>query len=118
MNGCELITNERRRQIEKKGWTSEHDDTHTGGELALAAVCYAAPRRIFIHETRHNGHAFTDPWPWWPGNDARFACGNNDRSNSPPRPGSYSDQERLDLLIKAGALIAAEIDRIQRAHHE
>lgn len=34
--------------------------------------------------------------------------------NSPPCPSTYSDEERVDLLVKAGALIAAEIDRLLR----
>lgn len=38
----ERIAAERTRQIEREGYTPEHDDTHDGGELALAAACYAA----------------------------------------------------------------------------
>ena len=38
----EDITAERKRQIEVEGWSSEHDDVHTGGEMALAAAAYAA----------------------------------------------------------------------------
>lgn len=34
--------------------------------------------------------------------------------NYPANPGTYTKKERLDLLVKAGALIAAEIDRINR----
>ena len=33
------IREERVRQIEKEGWTLEHDDSHTEGEMALAAAC-------------------------------------------------------------------------------
>jgi hypothetical protein len=40
--GIELIAAERKRQIEAKGWTYEHDDAHEEGELIAAAVCYAA----------------------------------------------------------------------------
>lgn len=32
---------ERRRQIEAEGWTPEHDDEHSNGELSDAAGCYA-----------------------------------------------------------------------------
>ncbi len=46
--GIELITAERKRQIEKEGWTPEHDAEHTDGSLALAAVCYAAPEQIYV----------------------------------------------------------------------
>ena len=34
---------ERRRQVEEKNWTPEHDDSHELGELGLAAALYAIP---------------------------------------------------------------------------
>lgn len=37
MTGVELIARERQEQIEKHGWTAEHDDAHGSGELAEAA---------------------------------------------------------------------------------
>lgn len=36
------IAEERVRQVEKEGWTTEHDDQHTQGEMTAAAACYAA----------------------------------------------------------------------------
>jgi len=85
------IATERKRQIEVKGWTAEHDDTHTNAEMAQAAVCYVMGRTRF-------GGAY-DPenlWPlewdtsWW-------------------KPGTYRRN-----LVKAAALIIAEIERIDR----
>lgn len=35
---------ERKRQIDKEGWTLEHDDQHTDGSLATAAAFYASPQ--------------------------------------------------------------------------
>ncbi|MFU1923053.1 ead/Ea22-like family protein, partial [Klebsiella pneumoniae] len=32
---------ERRRQITAEGWTPEHDDEHSHGQMARAAACYA-----------------------------------------------------------------------------
>ncbi|HHG5409119.1 TPA: hypothetical protein ACPWMT_005896, partial [Pseudomonas aeruginosa] len=32
---------ERRRQVEAEGWTPEHDDGHSHGQMARAAACYA-----------------------------------------------------------------------------
>ncbi|MFU6910709.1 hypothetical protein ACM76C_07900 [Pseudomonas aeruginosa] len=32
---------ERRRQVEAEGWTPEHDDEHSHGQMARAAACYA-----------------------------------------------------------------------------
>jgi hypothetical protein len=80
---------ERERQISTKGWTPEHDDVHDTGELARAAACYADPRIAFFTV----GGYFVWPWDstWW-------------------KP---SDRRRN--LIKAGALILAEVERFDRA---
>lgn len=119
MNGAELITVERKRQIEQEGWTPEHDDEHDEAELALAAVCYAAPVRLYRIREYSTGLQIQDPWPssWDDGWDKRFKYGERKQNpgNVPPTPETYTDSERIDLLVKAGALIAAEIDRLQRA---
>lgn len=93
MYGIEMIAEERRRQIEEEGWTAEHDEQHADGELAWAAVCYAAPRDVYKHEEFNGVHSFRDPWPWryW---DKR------------------EKHDRIRQLVIAGALIAAELDRL------
>ncbi|MDP8580202.1 hypothetical protein [Klebsiella pneumoniae] len=79
---------ERQRQVAAEGWTAERDDSYQNSELADAAACYA------IHA--HN-QGFSTPahWPWsttwW-------------KQTNPRRD-----------LVKAGALILAEIERIDRA---
>ena len=40
--GAQLIAEERERQI--TNWSSDHDDSHDGGELAKVAAGLAAPR--------------------------------------------------------------------------
>ena len=45
---------------------------------------------------------FSDPWPWW-GESASALCDEE-----------LSLLVRITLLSKAGALIAAEIDRLER----
>jgi hypothetical protein len=112
MNGIERIAAERKRQISAEGWTAEHDRQHDCGELALAAICYAAPIRIYRRADHAEGVNFCDPFPGW--RDKRFACGErrDNPGNVPPDPATYTPSERLDLLAKAGALIAAEMDRI------
>lgn len=115
--GVSLIAAERQRQVEKEGWTPEHDDEHESGELALAAACYASPIRIFEMDGGTAGYSFVDPWPWHSQYDKRYDCGEIEDETEEfdlPNPRSYSHDERLDLLIKAGALIAAEIDRLKR----
>jgi hypothetical protein len=113
--GIELITEERKRQIEVEGWTPEHDDEHTDRSLVRAAICFASPVRIY-EETDCN---FTDPWPefWADRWDKRQDLDERGEGDPLPDPVTFSDEKRVDLLTKAGALIAAEIDRIQRANN-
>lgn len=81
---------ERQRQQSVEGWMPEHDDEHCNGELAMAAVCY-------INETGTVNRNGCKPWGWpW---DASWWKPNARRRN----------------LVKAGALILAEIERIDRA---
>ena len=103
--GIELIAAERNRQIEEEGWTEEHDDTHDDGELAMAAACYAAPEKVFIEiyvDPKHLGKKYqrkkhyTDPFPWNKKYDKR------------------DKHDRIKQLSIAGALMAAELDRLLR----
>ncbi len=88
--GIELIAAERKRQIEVEGWTPEHDDKVSApGSLPMAAAAYA------LGES-HKGQFIIWPWDmsWWkPGKDI---------------------EGRIRDHTKAGALLAAEIDRLQR----
>jgi hypothetical protein len=88
--GVDLIAAERLRQVEAEGWTAEHDDEHTTGELATAAACYALPS---VHRRFDGGMP-----AFWP-----FEMG----------AWKPSPDDRIRELVKAGALIAAEIDRLQ-----
>ena len=115
--GIELIAAERKRQIEVEGWTPEHDDGHSSGELAMAAACYATTSLIYRRDDYANQMRFLDPWPWDDVYDRRYRMGSAKKNpgNVLPDPATYTDEETIDLLVKAGALIAAEIDRLQRA---
>lgn len=85
--GVQLIAAERKRQIEKEGWSEEHDKSHTGGTLCDAAICYAKTAQRKETETiPPSGWPFSSVW-WKP-------------------------KSRIRNLVRAGALIAAEIDRI------
>ncbi len=111
--GIELITKERIRQIRKEGFDSDHDDNHDGHELAYAAVCYAAPRPVFLISKSPYYLRFDDPWPdnWdmdvW---DKR----KRNRKGELIEGMLLPQKLRIRDLIKAGALIAAEIDRLIR----
>ena len=55
------IAAERRRQIEAEGWTPEHDDAHSDGQMATAAACYA----ISAHSPlRYKRIIMPSWWPW------------------------------------------------------
>jgi hypothetical protein len=92
MNGVERIAAEQKRQIEVKGFTAEHDDKWNCGEMATAAAYY-----VITEDQRHKvGRLANIMWSllddWWK-----------------PTP-----DNRIRELEKAGALIAAEIDRLLR----
>jgi hypothetical protein len=116
MNAIEMIERERQRQIEVEGWSPAHDDQHIGGELALAACCYASPCRLFMLKPAPSGFTLDDPWPWHRRYDKRYNCGQRGNGNrsEPPAALTYTHEQRLDLLVKAGALIVAEMDRLTR----
>ena len=96
MTGAELIAAERTRQVSGEGWTDDHDDEHGMGEMAAAAMCYAQLCvDEEISEVSIGSHFVQEWWPW-------------DREWWKPSPDSIRN------LTKAGALLAAEIDRLQR----
>lgn len=98
MSVIDEIANERRRQADHEGWTTGHDDGHVLGEMARAAACYALPVAIrgFVL-SQSLGSVLTVLWPstwndhWW------------------------KPKDRRRDLIRAAALIVAEIERIDRA---
>lgn len=100
MNGVELITAERARQIAHEGYVPEHDDEHVDRELADAARCYmaAATWAQFPNMPQPMSASARDtaaPWLW---------------AEADWKPSA----DPIRNLVKAGALIAAEIDRLQR----
>lgn len=95
--GVELISDERQRQIEKEGWTLAHDFFECPyGQLVDAAISYA-----LTEEERKKlcrlAKTDEDVPPTWPFEKAYWE----------PCP-----DDRIKELVKAGALIAAEIDRL------
>lgn len=102
------IAAERYRQIEQEGWTAEHDDRHQGGDLAKAGACYAyfggmlevvreVDMSIPIHQPKPDGSAIIviqRMWPW--------------------RWVDWKPKDRRRDLIRAAALIVAEIERLDR----
>jgi hypothetical protein len=119
LTGAELIARERRRQIVNERWTRAHDDEHSDESLALAAACDASPMRLYTRSEFGDAVHFNDAWPstWDQQWDKRRQYGDAFEADCGlADPSTYSHEQRIDLLVKAGALIAAEIDRLRRAH--
>lgn len=92
MTAIEDIAAERRRQIEVETWTVNHDDTHDTGEMARAAAAYALSAGPGSIE-RLSIIPRIWPWDWvW-----------------------FKPRDRRRDLVRAGALIVAEIERLDRA---
>jgi hypothetical protein len=95
--GVELIAEERQRQVEEEGWTPEHDDEHIQGMLAVVGGLYAIP-------------------PQW--RDVGGPAVSFDlvelMLQTPVARQWWNPKDRMRDLVRAGALIAAEIDRLQR----
>lgn len=89
------IAAERRRQIEAEGWDASHDDAHNIGELAQAGACYAMMplRRELDRSVNPRGD-----WPW---------------SREYWKP-----QDNRRDLVRSGALIVAELDKMDRRRRQ
>lgn len=97
------IIHERHRQIGEEGWDSEHDKSHSFGELSAAAACYALPEGLRTYEIVDcfGGNKFIlTPvnWPW---------AANAWKPQSPRRD-----------LVRAAALLIAEIERMDALESE
>ena len=112
--GARLIREERERQIGSEGFTFAHDDEHDNGQLATAAACYAAPFQLFQMNHGAEEIQFQDPWPFERRWDGRRRLANGYRADFRRVPTAITPKERIRELVKAGALLAAEIDRINR----
>lgn len=90
------VLNERLRQIDSEDFSHAHDDTHVGGELGMAAICYMLHSQNLPRENlRHCAlELLVNLWPWpehW-----------------------WKPRDRRRDLVKAAALILAEIERLDR----
>lgn len=86
--GADLIREERKRQIQEEGYDATFDRHHTPQVLARAAVSYALQNdgsKLIVD-------AGTQLWPW--------------------SPNVFKAKDQKRNLVRAGALIAAAIDRL------
>lgn len=97
MTPLEEIAAERKRQVESEGWSAEHDDKHDHGEMRNAAAAYAmtpSARQVSKLNMYHGDTIRDRIWPW-------------------SREWWKPKDHRRDL-VRAGALIIAEIERMNR----
>lgn len=94
-----LVAAERQRQITAEGYTAQHDDNHGAGELAAAAACFSLNAGVSLqcNPNHHPEHPYQF-WPW--------------------TVEHWKPRAPIEDLVRAGALILAEIERIQRAERD
>jgi hypothetical protein len=94
---AEDVFMERKRQVMAEGWSPQHDDEHDAGELAAAGAAYAfnAADQLYPHSQGDGNNEQPIVWPW----DSKWW--------KPKGP-------RRDL-VRAAALLIAEIERLDRA---
>lgn len=95
--GVTLILEERGRQLHVKGFDEDNDDDYVEGDLKQAAEAYIEASHYDGEQNGLMASELETAWPWTP---EWF------------KPGKPVDGIRC--LVKAGALIAAEIDRLHR----
>ena len=91
------IGEERARQRNVEKWSTPHDDEHDDGAMARAAATYAGNAGVIIDEAYEASKApYFAPaaWPW----DRKW----------------WKPKNRRRDLVKAAALIVAEIERLDR----
>lgn len=101
MQGIDLIAQERIRQIEEERFNREHDKQHNECELAWLAVSYIMPHALRV---KCDCGAL---WLITPG--VMF-----DQTGFDQALFKRHSKGNIERLVKAGALIAAEIDRISK----
>lgn len=100
--GLDEITTERLRQVTHHQWTPKNDDRYTQDELKLYAYYWLTPeeaedqRQEVKRQLQQIAEEFGHRLDW---NDRWF---------------QYDERTPVERLARAGALIAAEIDRVNR----
>lgn len=104
--GIELIAEERKRQIDVEGYSKQHDSQHSPRELIQAADTYLESADLTLHSKEFS------PSNAWHQTNLPFYR-NEIKRNWPWEQESFKPTTDMRDLIKAGALIAAAIDRLQ-----
>lgn len=127
-SGVELIAEERQRQIEKEGWTNLHDsEYHASMQLSGAAGCYIANAINKFYEEDIKRHGEKARFQYKYDAELDFLVNDGDRGDRRLSKGGWKDgwpwgeewdkrkkHDKLRSLVIAGALVAAEIDRLNK----
>lgn len=89
--GVQDVLTERHRQVDVEAFDSKHDDDHPHGNLTQAAMCYAYAS---VFDASFLQRFIRTYWPW----SERW----------------WKPKGRRRNLVKAAALIIAEIERLDR----
>lgn len=92
MTGIEQIKEERERQITEEGYTLEHDKMYNDPKDMVMAACIYASLGLDKNMDHEFIHDMEDAWPW----DLKY----------------FKPKDQIRNLVRAGALIAAALDRL------
>ena len=108
MISIDLITKERRLQITEKKYDDKHDDYHDKGELLQAAKCYIEYVCLNSKIMDNTNDSYV--------NNLKIYRSGKRPENWPPQfdKDSWNPDSPIRDLVKAAALIAAEVDRRMR----
>ena len=102
--GVELISEERQRQINVEGYTEQHDSNHKTSEFVYAAIAYIESAKVGINCTEiGNGNT----------NENEIMRRKTEMGSYYPFGWNFKPSTDIRDLVKAGALIAAAIDRLR-----
>lgn len=103
--GVELISEERQRQINVEGYTEQHDSNHKTSEFVYAAIAYIESAKVGINCAEiGNGNT----------NENEIMRRKTEMGSYYPFGWNFKPSTDIRDLVKAGALIAAAIDRLQK----
>lgn len=100
--GIELIADERKRQIEVEGYGEQHDSQHKASELIYAAIAYVESAKVGVNCVEMGNT-----------NEHEIMMRKVEMGRDYPFGWDFKPSTDVRDLVKAGALIAAAIDRLQ-----
>jgi len=100
--GIDLIAEERQRQIDVEGYNEQHDSQHNASELIYAAIAYVESAKVGVNCAEMGN---TD--------ETEIMIRKFDMGRHYPYGWLFKPSTDVRDLVKAGALIAAAIDRIE-----